>query len=64
MSANERNIAPHRAMSISEASAATRVSARRIECLIEDAILPESVCPKNGYARALRACSMPMTVFC
>lgn len=64
MPANERNIAPYRAMSISEASAATRVSARRIERLIEEAILPESVCLKNGNTQALRAYSMPMTVFC
>ena len=64
MSANEPNIAPHRAMSISEVSAATGVSARRIVSLIEDAILPESVCLKNGKTQALRAYSMPMTVFC
>ena len=61
---NERNIAPHRAMSISEASAATGVPAGRIERLIEDAILPESVCLNNDKTQALRAYSMPMTVFC
>ena len=64
MLANGQDIAPHQAMSISEASVATGVSSRWINRLIEDEILPKSVCLKNGKTHALRAYSMPMTVFC
>ena len=56
-------IAPYRAMTISEASAATGLPGRRIIRLIDEEILPGSVCQMRGRKRTLRAYSMPMTIF-
>ena len=62
--ANAHDIAPNLPMSISEACAATGISSRKITRLIDDEVLPKSVCLKRGKAWALRAYSMPMAVFC
>ena len=59
---NGHDIAPDRAMSINEACAATGLSARKINQLIDEEVLPDSVCLKHGSARALLAHSMPMAV--
>ena len=50
-------------MSISEAFAATGVPVRKIARMMNDAVLPASVCVSRGRKRALRAYSMPMTIF-
>lgn len=60
--ANGHDIAPDKAMSISEACVATSLSARKINRLIDEEVLPDSVCLKLGSARALLAYSMPMTI--
>jgi len=56
-------ISPGRAILINEAAAATGVSARKINRLIDDAVLPKSVCVKLGTRRALRAFAVPMVSF-
>lgn len=59
--ANE--MAPGKAILITEAAVATGVSARKINRLIDDAVLPKSVCIKVGARRALRAFAVPMVSF-
>ena len=56
-------IAPSKAILINEVAAATGVSARRINRLIDDAVLPKSVCVKLGSRRAVRAYAVPMVSF-
>ena len=56
-------IAPDRAILINEAAVATGISPRRINHLIDDGILPKSVCIKVGTRRALRAFALPMVCF-
>ena len=56
-------IAPGKAILINEASVATGVSVRRINRLIDDAVLPKSACFKLGTRRALRAFAVPMVSF-
>ena len=56
-------IAPGRAILINEASVATGVPARRINRLIDDAVLPGYACAKAGGRRALRAFAVPMVGF-
>ena len=57
------DMAPGKAMLINEAAVATGVSARKINRLIDDAVLPKSVCTKVGTRRALRAFAVPMVSF-
>ena len=56
-------IAPSKAILINEAAVATGVSARQINRLIDDAVLPKSVCVKVGTRRAIRAFAVPMVSF-
>ena len=56
-------MAPGKEILISEAAAATGVSARKINRLIDDAVLPKSVCVKLGSRRAVRAYAVPMVSF-
>lgn len=56
-------MAPGKAILINEAAVATGVSARKINRLIDDAVLPKSVCTKVGTRRALRAFAVPMVSF-
>lgn len=56
-------IAPNSAMTISEASAATGIPGRKIIRLVDEEVLPDSVCQISGRKRTLRAYSMPMTIF-
>ncbi len=56
-------IAPSKAILINEAAAATGVSARKINRLIDDAVLPKSACVKLGSRRAVRAYAVPMVSF-
>jgi uncharacterized protein (DUF433 family) len=56
-------IAPGKAILINEAAAATGISADKINRLIDDAVLPKSVCVKVGKRRALRAFAVPMVSF-
>lgn len=62
-SSTTTEFAPGRAILINEAAAATGVSARKINRLIDDAVLPRSVCVKLGTRRALRAFAVPMVSF-
>ena len=57
------DMAPGKAILINEAAVATGVSARKINRLIDDAVLPKSVCIKVGTRRALRAFAVPMVSF-
>lgn len=57
------DIAPNRTMTISEASAATGLPGRRIIRLIDEEVLPVSVCQMRGRKKTLPAYSMPMTIF-
>ena len=57
------DMAPGKTILISEAAVATGVSARKINRLIDDAVLPKSVCTKVGPRRALRAFAVPMVSF-
>lgn len=57
------DMAPGKAILINEAAVATGVSARKINRLIDDAVLPKSVCTKVGTRRALRAFAVPMVSF-
>ena len=57
------DMAPGKAILINEAAVATGVSARKINRLIDDAVLPKSVCTKVGMRRALRAFAVPMVSF-
>lgn len=57
------DMAPGKAILINEAAIATGVSARKINRLIDDAVLPKSVCTKVGTRRALRAFAVPMVSF-
>ena len=56
-------IAPGKAILINEAAAATGVPARKINRLIDDAVLPRSACVKLGSRRAVRAYAVPMVSF-
>ncbi len=56
-------IAPSKAILINEAAAATGVSVRKINHLIDDAVLPKSACVKLGSRRAVRAYAVPMVSF-
>jgi uncharacterized protein (DUF433 family) len=56
-------IAPGKAILINEAAVATGVSVRRINRLIDDAVLPKSASFKLGTRRALRAFAVPMVSF-
>ena len=58
-----KDMAPGKAILINEAAVATGVSARKINRLIDDAVLPKSVCTKVGTRRALRAFAAPMVSF-
>ena len=60
---NTTEIAPSKAILINEAAVATGVSVRKINRLIDDAVLPKSVCLKLGARRALRAFAVPMVSF-
>lgn len=51
------------AILINQAAAATGVSVRKINRLIDDSVLPKSVCVKLGSRRALRAFAVPMVYF-
>ena len=62
-SPNTHAIAPSKAILINEAAAATGVSVRKINRLIDDAVLPKSVCVKLGSRRAVRAYAVPMVSF-
>ena len=55
--------APGKAILINEAAAATGVSARKINRLIDDAVLPKSACVKLGSRRAVRAYAVPIVGF-
>ena len=57
------DIAPDRPMTINEVFAVTGIPARKIVRMINDAVLPASVCLTRGRNKALRAYSMPMTIF-
>ena len=57
------DMAPGKAILINEAAVVTGVSARKINRLIDDAVLPKSVCTKVGTRRALRAFAVPMVSF-
>ena len=57
------DMAPGKAILINEAAVVTGVSARKINRLIDDAVLPKSVCTKVGTRRALRAFAVPMVNF-
>ena len=57
------DIAPNSAMTISEASAATGIPGRKINRLVNEEVLPTSVCQMSGRKRTLSAYSMPMTIF-
>ena len=56
-------IAPNKAILINEAAAATGVPARKINRLIDDSVVPKSVCVKLGSRRAVRAYAVPMVSF-
>lgn len=56
-------IAPDRAILVNEAAAVTGIPVRRINRMIDDGILPKSVCVKVGQRRALRASAVPMVGF-
>lgn len=56
-------IAADRAILINEAAAVTGIPVRRINRLIDDGILPRSVCVKVGRRRAVRAFAVPMVGF-
>ena len=56
-------MSPGKAILIREAAAATGVSARKINRLIDDAVLPKSACAKLGSRRAVRAYAVPMVSF-
>ena len=56
-------ISPSKAILINEVAAATGVSARNINRLIDDAVLPKSACVKFGSRRAVRAYAVPMVSF-
>lgn len=56
-------IAADKAILIKEAAIATGVSARKINRLIDDAVLPKSVWVKVDGRRALRAYAVPMVSF-
>ena len=58
-----KDISPNRAMTINETSAATGLPGRRIIRLIDEEVLPDSVCQIRGKKKTLRAYSMPMTIF-
>lgn len=60
---NTTEIAPSKAILINEAAVATGVSVRKVNRLIDDAVLPKSVCVKLGARRALRAFAVPMVSF-
>ncbi|WP_299752838.1 DUF433 domain-containing protein [uncultured Tateyamaria sp.] len=60
---NAHTISPSKAILINEAAAVTGVSARKINRLIDDAVLPKSVCIKLGSRRAVRAYAVPMVSF-
>ena len=60
---NKTEIGPAKAILISEAAVATGVSVRKINRLIDDGVLPQSVCVKLGARRALRAFAAPMVSF-
>ena len=62
-SSSTREIAPSKAILINEAAAATGISARKINRLIDDAVLPKSVCVKLGTRRAVPAFAVPMASF-
>lgn len=56
-------IAADKAILIKEAAVATGISARKINRLIDDAVLPKSVWAKVGGRRTLRAYAVPMVSF-
>ena len=56
-------LAAGRPILINEAAAVTGISARKINRLIDDSVLPKSVCVKRGTRRALRAFAVPMVSF-
>ncbi len=56
-------IAPGKAILINEAAVATGVPARKINRLIDDAVLPRSAWVKLGSRRAVRAYAVPMVSF-
>lgn len=56
-------IAPGKAILINEAAVATGVPARKINRLIDDAVLPRSAWVKLGSRRAVRAYAVPMVGF-
>ena len=56
-------IAPNKAILINEVAAATGVPARKINRLIDDSVVPKSVCVKLGSRRAVRAYAVPMVSF-
>ena len=61
--AKRPDIAPSRPMTINEVFAVTEIPAHKIVRMINDAVLPASVCLTRGKNKALRAYSMPMTIF-
>ena len=56
-------IAPDKAILINEVAAATGIPVRKINRLIDDSVIPKSVCVKLGSRRAVRAYAVPMVSF-
>ena len=62
-SAHAPHIAPSQSILIQEVAVATGISTRKINRLIDDAVLPQSLCVKIGNRRALHAFAVPMVGF-
>ena len=60
---NGYDIPADKPITINEASVASGISVRKINRLIDDEVLPKSVCLKIGNRRALRAFAVPMLGF-
>lgn len=60
---NDRKISLSRDMSIAETAAVTGVSARNINRLIDDGLMPDSACKKVGKSRFVKAFAAPMVRF-